>query len=117
MTMKSSSIKREDRVEVITGKNKGRSGRVLKLVADKKRLRVLVEGLNKVTRHTKPGAPGAPSGKIEKEAPIHISNVALICPKCKKPTRVAHAFVPVVGSDRQRKVRVCKKCREHIDEK
>ncbi|MGL4208998.1 MAG: 50S ribosomal protein L24, partial [Candidatus Adiutrix sp.] len=109
--------KRDDRVEVISGKNRGRSGKVLKLVAEKNRLRVLVEGVNKVIRHTKATTPGAPSGKIEKEAPLHISNVALICPKCKKMTRVAHAFVPVVGSEKMRKVRVCKKCKEHIDEK
>jgi large subunit ribosomal protein L24 len=111
-------IKKDDRVEVIAGKNRGKIGKVKKLVADKKRIRVIVEGVNIVTRHTKPSAPGAPSGKIEKEAPLHISNVALLCPKCNETTRVAHTFLPVVGSsDRSRKVRVCKKCREHLDDK
>ena len=117
MTVKSCNIKKDDRVEVISGKNRGKTGKVKKLVAEKNRLRVLVEGVNMVTRHTKPGAPGAPSGKIQKEAPIHISNVALLCPKCSEKTRVGHAFVPQVGSEKQRKVRVCKKCNEHIDEK
>ena len=109
------NIKKDDRVEVTSGKSRGKVGKVLKLVADKDRLRVLVEGVNKVTRHTKPSAPGAPSGKIEKEAPLHISNVALICPKCNETTRVAHAFVPQVSGDKPKKVRVCKKCKEQID--
>ena len=111
------NIKKDDRVEVTTGKNRGKIGKVKKLVADKNRLRVIVEGINIVTRHTKPSAPGAPSGKLQKEAPVHISNVALLCPKCNETTRVGHEFVPVVGSDKSRKVRVCKKCKEHIDEK
>ena len=110
------NIKKDDRVEVITGKNRGKVGKVKKLVAGKDRLRVIVENVNMVTRHTKPG-PGSAGGKIEKEAPLHISNVALLCPKCNERTRVAHTFVPVVGSDKPRKVRVCKKCNEHIDEK
>ena len=111
------NIKKDDRVEVTTGKNRGKIGKVKKLVADKNRLRVIVEGINIVTRHTKPSAPGAPSGKLQKEAPVHISNVALLCPKCNETTRVGHEFVSVVGSDKSRKVRVCKKCKEHIDEK
>jgi len=111
------NIKKDDRVEVITGKHRGKVGKVKKLLAEKSRLRLIVEGVNIVVRHSKPSAPGAPSGKIEKEAPIQISNVALLCPKCNEKTRVAHDFVPVVGSDKQRKVRVCKKCKEHIDEK
>ena len=110
------NIKKDDRVEVITGKNRGKVGKVLKLVAEKNRLRVIVEGVNKVTRHTKPSAPGAPSGKIEKEAPIHISNVALLCPKCNTATRVGHVFLPQVGGDKPKKVRVCKKCKEQIDQ-
>ncbi|MDR1044923.1 MAG: 50S ribosomal protein L24 [Candidatus Adiutrix sp.] len=110
------NIKKDDRVEVISGKNRGKVGRVKKLVADKKRLRVIVENVNLITRHTKPG-PNSPGGKLEKEAPLDISNVALLCPKCHERTRVAHTFVPVVGSGKPRKVRVCKKCSEQIDEK
>jgi large subunit ribosomal protein L24 len=117
MTTIKCDIKKDDRVEVIAGKNRGKIGKVKKVTADKDRIRVVVENVNMVTRHTKPGAPGQPGGKIEKEAPLAISNVALLCPKCNEATRVAHAFVPVVGSDKPRKVRVCKKCKEHIDEK
>jgi len=111
-----SNIRKEDRVEVITGKHRGKIGKVKKLVTDKNRVRVIVEGVNMVTRNTKPG-PGSPGGRIQKESPIHISNVALLCPKCSESTRVGHAFTPQVGSDKPRKVRVCKKCNEHIDEK
>lgn len=111
-----SNIRKEDRVEVITGKHRGKIGKIKKLVADKTRVRVIVEGVNMVTRNTKPG-PGSSGGRVQKEAPIHISNVALLCPKCNESTRVGHAFVPQVGSDKPRKVRVCKKCSEHIDEK
>lgn len=110
------NIRKDDRVEVITGKNRGKVGKVKKLLAEKNRLRVIVEGVNIVTRNTKPG-PGSAGGRVEKEAPIHISNVALLCPKCSEATRVAHAFVPQVGTEKLRKVRVCKKCKEHIDEK
>jgi large subunit ribosomal protein L24 len=111
------NIRKDDRVEVTTGKNRGKIGTVKKIVAVKDRVRVIVEGVNMVIRHSKAGAPGAPSGKIEKEAPLAISNVALLCPKCGEAARVGHAFVPVVGSEKLRKVRVCKKCKEHIDEK
>ncbi len=109
-------IKREDRVEVLAGKDKGKIGKVKKLVEHKNRLRVVVENVNKVVRHTKPSQPGAPSGKLEKEAPLAISNVALLCPKCNEKTRVGHIFVPQVGSEKERKVRVCKKCNEQIDD-
>ena len=110
-------IKKDDLVEVIAGKNQGKIGKVKKLMADKKRLRVIVENVNMVIRHTKAGAPGSPSGKIQKEAPLAISNVMLMCPKCNETTRVGHAFLPPVGTDKAKKVRVCKKCKEHIDVK
>ena len=109
------NIKRDDRVEVTTGKNRGKVGKVKKIVVEKNRTRVIVENVNIVTRHTKPG-PGSSGGKLEKEAPLHISNVALLCPKCNEKTRVGHDFVPAVGSEKPRKVRVCKKCKEHIDD-
>lgn len=108
-------IKREDRVEVTTGKNRGKIGKVIKLMADKKRLRVIVENVNMVVRHTKPAGPGTPGGIFKKEAPLDISNVILLCPKCNEGTRVSYTSVPQVGSDKLKKVRVCKKCQEHID--
>ncbi|MDR2934289.1 MAG: 50S ribosomal protein L24 [Candidatus Adiutrix sp.] len=115
MTVKC-KIRKDDRVEVLTGRSRGKIGKVKKVMAEKNRVRVLVEGVNMVVRHSKASAPGAPSGKIEKEAPLPVSNVALLCPKCHEATRVGHAFAPpAVGSGKPRKVRVCRKCKEHID--
>ena len=80
-------IRRDDMVKVISGKDSGKTGRVLRV--DRERDRVYVEGLNIIKRHTRP-RPGSmePGGVIEREAPIHLSNVALRDPKDKKPTRV-----------------------------
>src|SRR3954468_20501144 len=81
-------IKTDDTVIVIAGKDKGKTGRVLRV--DLEHDKVYVEGLNIVKRHQRPtpGRPNAPVGVIEKEGPIHVSNVALLDPKDRKPTRV-----------------------------
>lgn len=85
--MGSLRIRRDDEVVVISGKDRGRTGRVLRV--DPKRSRVYVEGLNIVKRHQRAtGAPGAVGGVVEKEGPIHISNVMLVDPKDHKHTRV-----------------------------
>jgi len=100
-------IKREDFVYVIAGKDKGRKGKVLQVIPKKER--VIVEGVNIVKRHQKPTQTTA-GGIIEKPAPIHVSNVMLVCPKCGKPSRVGFAFL-----DDGTKVRKCKRCGEIID--
>ena len=81
-------IRSDDNVIVISGKDKGRTGRVIRV--DPKRDRVYVEGVNMVKRHQRPtpGRPNAPVGVIEKEGPVHVSNVAVVDPKDSKPTRV-----------------------------
>jgi len=81
-------IRRDDEVVVIGGKDKGKTGKVLRV--DREKQRVFVEGLNIIKRHQRPSAlnPNAQAGVIEREGPIHVSNVALIDPKDKKPTRV-----------------------------
>ena len=81
-------IRRDDEVVVISGKDKGKTGRVLRV--DAQRERVYVEGLNIVKRHQRPtpGRPNAPVGVIEKPGPIHVSNVAILDPREHKPTRV-----------------------------
>ncbi len=99
-------IKSGDTVMVTTGKDKGRSGKVLKVLRD--RGRVVVEKINMVKKHVKSGPEGG--GIIEKEAPIHISNVMLVCSRCGKPTRVGKRFL-----EDGTKVRYCKKCGEVID--
>jgi len=102
------SIKKDDKVMVIAGKDRGKIGTVLKV--DRKKGRVVVEKVNMVKRHTRPGGRHAQGGIIEKEAPIHISNVMLVCNKCAQPTRVGRKILED-GS----KSRVCKKCGELID--
>jgi|Deesub1362A_J573_1020465.scaffolds.fasta_scaffold08570_7 large subunit ribosomal protein L24 len=103
------TIKKDDTVVVITGKNKGKQGRVLAVIPKKNR--VIVERINIVKRHMKPSAKYREGGILEKEAPIHISNVMLLCPRCNKPTRIANQIL-----DDGRKVRACKKCKEVIDQ-
>jgi large subunit ribosomal protein L24 len=101
-------IKKNDTVMVIAGKDKGKSGKVLRLVPKKNR--AIVEKLNMVKRHMRPGAQSRQGGILEKEAPIEISNLMLVCSKCTDPTRVGYKIL-----DDNRKVRYCKKCNEVID--
>lgn len=101
-------VKKEDTVLVIAGKEKGKKGRVLAVLPSKER--VIVEKVNIIKRHVKPSRKYTQGGIIEKEAPIHISNVMLLCPKCNKPTRIGNRFL-----ESGKKVRVCKKCQEVID--
>jgi len=100
-------IRKGDKVIVRTGKDKGKSGEVLQVLRDE--ARVLVQGVNMIKRHTRP-APGNPGGIIDKEASIHISNVALADPKSGKPTRVGFKLL-----DDGRKVRIARRSGEAID--
>lgn len=101
-------IKKNDSIVVISGKEKGKRGRVLSVSPSKGSL--IIEKINVVKKHMKPSRKYTQGGIIEKEAPIHLSNVMLICPKCNKPTRIGSLFL-----EGGRKVRVCKKCREVMD--
>ena len=101
-------IKKNDTVKVIAGKDKGKSGKVLRLIPKKDR--AIVEKINMVKRHMKPSQQTRQGGILEKESPIHVSNLMLICSKCTDPTRVGHKVL-----DDNRKVRYCKKCEEVID--
>jgi len=100
-------IKKGDKVVVITGRDKGKSGEVLRVLRDE--ARVLVQGVNMIKRHTRPAA-GQTGGIVEKEAAIHISNVAHIDPKSSKPTRVGFK---VLGDGR--KVRFARRSGEVLD--
>jgi len=102
-------IKKNDSILVITGKEKGKRGRVLSVYPLKNSL--LIEKINMIKKHMKPSRKYTQGGIIEKEAPINISNVMLVCPKCNKPTRISSTFLQ--GG---KKVRVCKKCREVMDQ-
>ena len=109
------NVKKGDTVVVISGKDKGKKGKIM--VAQPDDERVIVQGAAMVTRHVKPRKQGQPGGRIEKEGPIHASNVMLVCPKCDKPTRIAHKLkeVEISGEKKQKSVRVCKKCGKVID--
>lgn len=100
-------VKKGDNVLLITGKDKGKSGRVLKVFPKKERL--IVEGLNRLRRHTRPRGD-QPGGIIEKEAPLHISNVMIVCPSCNRKTRIGASFLKD-GT----KVRICKRCNQPLD--
>ncbi|MDR0708376.1 MAG: 50S ribosomal protein L24 [Treponema sp.] len=98
-------LKKEDTVEIMTGKDKGKRGRILKIVRDKDR--VVVEGLNIVKKARKRRNQQDRGGIIELEAPLHISNVQIICKKCG-PTRIG------IKIEEDKKIRVCKKCGEAL---
>lgn len=101
-------IKKDDKVKVIAGKEKGKMGKVLKVLLGKKRL--IIENVNFVKRHTKPSGQTRQGGIIEKEAAVHWSNVMLVCNKCINSVRIKMQRLED-GS----MVRVCKKCGEVID--
>lgn len=101
-------VKKDDLVTIVAGKDKGKSGKILRVLPDKGR--VLVENLNLIKRHTRPSRTSNEGGIIEKEAPIALSNVQLLCPGCNKPARTGLRVLED-GS----KVRFCKKCNEIVN--
>ena len=121
--MQTMRVRKGDLVHILTGKDRGKQGRVID--ARPKERRVVVENLNVVKRHTRPrpmrdanrmgGTQMIPGGVIEKPAPIDVSNVMLVCPTCGLPTRVGYKFKDVKGESV--KVRVCRRagCGEELD--
>ena len=111
------NVKKGDTVVVISGKDKGKQGKIL--VAYPEKERVVVQNANMITKHVKPRRQGEPGGRIEKEGTIHVSNVMLVCPKCGKPTRVGHKVeeVEISGKKKMKSVRYCKNdsCGAKID--
>ncbi len=101
-------IKKGDNVVVIAGKDKGKKGKVLE--TSPKSAKVVVEGVNIVTKHVKPRQMGEPGGLIKAESALYANKVQLVCPKCGKATRVGHA----IGKD-NKKMRVCKKCNAQFE--
>ncbi len=101
-------LKKNDRVRVISGKDKGKEGKILRRIPE--RDLVVVEGVNMVSRHLKPSQKNPQSGIIKQEAPIYAAKVMLVCPQCGAATRVGSSFL-----ESGKKVRVCKKCGEIID--
>ena len=103
-------LKKNDQVEVITGKDKGRVGKVLKVLKDTDK--ALVERINMIKRHTKPREMNQQGQIIEREAPIHVSNLQLICPECTKTGRIGKKIL-----DDGTKTRYCKSCGGTIESK
>ena len=101
-------IKKNDTVVVIAGKERGKSGKVLRVIPSSSR--AVVESLNMVKRHSKATGPQSPSGIIDKEAPIHLSNLMVLCEKCNGPRRLGKRLL----EDGQM-VRVCRGCGEQLD--
>jgi large subunit ribosomal protein L24 len=109
-------FRKGDRLQVLSGKNVNKVGALLYIKT--KDAQVVIEGVNEVTRHFKANRKAKQSGNVQKfPAPLPVSNVALVCPKCMKPTRIGYLLL---GADRPdpkvKKVRICKRCKEQIDE-
>lgn len=100
-------VKKNDLVMVTTGKDKGKTGKVLRLI--KKKSRVVIEKVNMIKKHVK-ASQKTKGGIMERESPIHMSNVMIYCEKCSKPVRVGNRIL-----ENGKKVRFCKKCEEVID--
>ncbi|MFH0812359.1 MAG: 50S ribosomal protein L24 [Pseudomonadota bacterium] len=98
-------VKKNDQVMIITGKEKGKIGKILTVIPQKDR--VIVEKANMIKRHVRPGVKHRQGGIIEREGPIHISNVMVLCTKCNKPSRIGKKKL-----DEGKTVRICRKCGE-----
>ncbi len=101
-------IKKDDKVKVLAGKDKGKIGKILKV--DRKKSRVLVENINMIKRHVKPNAQNRQGGIVESEAPLHWSNIMLMCNKCMTPVRTKMQRL-----ENGKNMRMCRKCKEIID--
>ena len=102
------NVKKDDQVMVMAGKEKGKSGKLLRVIAKKEG--ALIEKVNFVKRHSRPSGQNRQGGIIEKEAPVPLSNIMIICAKCTVPVKVGRKIL-----DDGKRVRYCKKCGEHID--
>ena len=101
-------VKKDDQVMVMAGKEKGKSGKLLKVIAKKDG--ALIEKVNFVKRHSRPSSQNRQGGIIEKESPVPLSNIMIICSKCAVPVKVGRKIL-----EDGKRVRYCKKCGEHID--
>jgi len=103
-------IKKDDKVKVLTGKDKGKIGKVLKIV--KKTNRVIIENINVVKVNQRPTQANPQGGIVEKNMPIHVSNLMIMCNSCVKPTRISMKLLELEDGKR---VRICKQCNQQID--
>lgn len=110
MKTKSLKLKKNDIISVIAGKDKGKTGKVLKILPE--RNRAIVENINLMTRHLRPRKSGEKGQKIKTPASINLSNLQLLCPKCNKATRVGYRIFE--ENNKKKKTRFCKKCKQNI---
>ncbi len=108
MTTNKIHLKKDDKVKIIAGRDRGKIGKILKVI--RKDGRVIVENINLVKKHARPSASNRQGGIIDQEAPLHQSNVMLVCNKCLQAVRVKMKFL-----EDGKKVRLCRKCNEMID--
>lgn len=106
MSLTKMHVKKGDTVVVLSGKDKGKQGKIISAMP--KKGQVVVQDVNKVKRHSKPSVAAPQGGILDKELPIPASKVMLVCPACNKPTRIGHKLVD------KKNVRVCKKCGELV---
>ena len=111
-------IKKGDKIKILAGKDKGKTGKVLQVFPS--RNRVSIEGLNLLIKHMRPRRQGEKGQRIEFPAPIDLSNVIMVCPKCGKATRVKYKYVETninisKQKNKTKKYRICKKCKQVID--
>lgn len=107
MSLTKLNVKKGDTVVVLSGKDKGKQGKIIQAMP--KKAQVVVEDVNKVKRHSKPSLKTPQGGIVSKEMPLNVCKVQLVCPACNKPTRVGHKTVD------GKNMRVCKKCGEVVD--
>ena len=105
-------VRKNDTVLVISGDDKGKTGKILKVFLPKNR--IIVEGVNFIKRHMRPTQRNPKGGILEKESPIQVSKVMFQCPKCGQLARVAHKLIQAEGSPETNRVRICRKCGEII---
>lgn len=105
-------IRKGDTVLVIAGNDKGKTGKVLKVFSEKNR--VIVEGVNFIKRHTRQTQRVQKGGIIEKEAPVHVSNLMLYCPKCATPAKISLRVLERQEGGKSSKARICRKCGEIV---
>ncbi len=103
-------IHKNDSVRVIAGNSRGKTGKVLKVFRED--VRVIIEGVNIIRRHSRPSQKNPQGGIVQKEAPINAANVMVICPKCSTPSRLGHKPVTDSTTGRKHMMRVCRNCEE-----
>ncbi|MBI1808010.1 MAG: 50S ribosomal protein L24 [Ignavibacteria bacterium] len=103
-------IHKNDNVMVIAGNARGKSGKVLKMFREERR--IIIEGVNIIKRHARPSQKNPQGGIVQKEAPISAANAMVICPKCSKPSRVGRKAVTDSATGKKHMMRVCRNCEE-----